>query len=33
MLNGEKLGGNRMAIVCGSSAVRDKIIRCFAQQA
>ena len=25
----EKLGGNRMAIVCGSSAVRDKIVRLF----
>ena len=24
-----KLGGNRMAIVCGSSAVRDKIVRLF----
>lgn len=25
----EKFGGNRMAIVCGSSAVRDKIVRLF----
>ena len=25
----EKLGGNKMAIVCGSSAVREKIVRLF----
>jgi long-chain acyl-CoA synthetase len=25
----EKFGGNKMAIVCGSSAVRDKIVRLF----